>query len=71
MSKEKLERPIETIVMTCSFDLNLTTDEAYEILKVRNSKIAKRIRKYLSDALNECAKRVLTKAKEEKEAKDL
>ena len=63
----KREKPIETILMTCSIDLNLTTDEAYEILKVRNSKVAKRIRKYLSDALDECAKRVLIKAKECKE----
>lgn len=63
----KREKPIETILMTCSIDLNLTTDEAYEILKVRNSKVAKRIRKYLSDALDECAKRVLIKAKESKE----
>ena len=51
------------VVLTASFKFPMTEDEAYELLKNKNGKVAKKFRKYMNDVLEATAKKCLEEAK--------
>lgn len=58
---KKNERTV--VVLTASFRFPMTEDEAYEILKNKNGKVAKKFRKYMNDVLVATAKKCAYEAK--------
>ena len=54
-------------VLTCNFKIDLTNEEAYDIVHNKNGKVAKANRKYLNDLLTLCAKKCLDEFKKDKE----
>lgn len=65
MKDKKKEKTKIVRVLDCSFELKLTSEEAYEIVHRKNGKVAKANRKYMNDLLFEIAKKCLVKCKEE------
>lgn len=55
------------VVLTASFKFPMTEDEAFEILKNKNGKVAKKFRKYMNDVLVATAKKCIQEAKVTKE----
>lgn len=64
--KEQFNKPKEIYIVETDFKFKLTSDEAYEILKNPKGKVAKNMRKYLTEFLNEVARKCLKYEKEEK-----
>lgn len=52
---------------TVSFKFPMTSDEAHEVLKNKNGKVAKKFRKYLNDVLVATAHKCLEELKKVKE----
>lgn len=69
--KEKITKPEEVYTAEADFKFKITSDEAYEVLKNPRGKVAKEIRKYLSDFLIGISKKCLAYEKEEKEKEKL
>lgn len=55
------------VVLTASFKFPMTEDEAFEILKNKNGKVAKKFRKYMNDVLVATAKKCTQEAKATRE----
>lgn len=66
--KEKSKKR-EISIATCEFEFKITSDEAYQILHNKNGKIAKNMRKYLSNVLEHVAKKCLEDEKKNKNCK--
>lgn len=66
MSKE-FKRTKDVIQLTCKLELPITSIEAYEVLNNPRGKIAKDLRKYLTDVLNATCKKCLKVAREYEE----
>ena len=64
--KEKITKPKEVYTVEVDFKFKITSEEAYEILKNPKGKVAKEMRKYLSEFLNGISKKCLKYEKEEK-----
>ena len=62
-SAKKKGKPLT--VLTVSFKFPMTNEEAYEILKNKNGKIAKKFRKYLNEVLEVTAKKCLDEYKKD------
>lgn len=62
-TKIKADKPIT--VLTVSFKFPMTNEEAYEVLKNKNGKVAKKFRKYLNDVLEATAKKCLEEYKKD------
>ncbi len=61
MAKPKKDRTV--VVVTASFKFPMSEDEAFDIIKNKNGKIAKRYRKYLNDVMVATAHKCLAEAK--------
>lgn len=71
MKEEKVQKPTKVYTVCTSIDFRITSEEAYEVLKNPKGKVAKGIRKYLSDFLIGVSKKCLAYEKEEKEKEKL
>lgn len=68
MSKNKKDG-IDVIVTTATIELRFTSQEAEEVIKRPNGKVAKTLRKYLYDVLKSSARKCLEEVKKQKEEK--
>lgn len=64
----KINKPMKVYTCQTTIDFKMTSSEAYEVLKNPKGKVAKSLRKYLSDFLTEVAKKTLAYEKEIKDA---
>lgn len=60
-------KPKNVIQLTCKLNLPITSIEAYEVINNPRGKIAKDLRRYLTDVLNATCKKCLKVAKEYEE----
>lgn len=72
MKKEnRITKPIKVYTCTTKLEFKMTSSEAYEVLKNPKGKVAKNLRRYMTEFLQQMAKSTLTYEKQIKAEEEL